>query len=136
MEEEVTGSQLRGGVLVGHQSVPLPSPSSPGKLLPPPPLEQPQSAVLIKQLHSQQERHQGRLRPAFCFRSPHIMGQEGPRQPHANQQEEAEEDQGRLHSWRDRESRGTLGKWLRIEPLYKTPSPGGSRSEAQELARS
>lgn len=32
--------------------------------------------------------------------SPHIVGQEGPHQPHPDHQEEADKDEAGLHSWR------------------------------------
>lgn len=69
-----------------------------------------QPACPAGQLHFWHEESPAHLLLTSLPYSPHIMGQEGPCQPHPHHQEEADEDEAWIHSWRgsdrDSEDRG------------------------------
>lgn len=69
-------------------------------------LEGTQPAFFAVQLHFWHVESQALLLTSLLC-SPHIMGQEGPRQPHSDHQEEADKDKTGIHSCRCSEKRGT-----------------------------
>lgn len=101
-----------------------------------PTLEWAQPAVFAAQTHFWQVDRQAHPLPTPLPYSPHIMGQEGPCQPHPNHQEEADKDEAGLQSWRgsergDSEDRGQ-GEAPSLWGDGVRSNPGGPRKGGWE----